>query len=206
MRQQPPAHYFVGLDLGSLADFTGLAVVERPCVHSIGQTSARGTIHSVRHLQRFPPGTFYVEVVEVVRELFCQPPIAGSILIVDQTGVGKAVTDWFAAELQGRTTGHYHPVGISAGQGLTLNEQGLLLIPKKELAGNMQVLLQTQRLRVARSLPEAPMLVKELENFKVKVTALPDNTLESWREGERDDLVLAVALAAYASEVTLAKC
>jgi hypothetical protein len=40
-------------------------------------------------------------------------------------------------------------------------------VPKKELVAAVQVLLQSKRLHVARSLPDAPVLVRELENFKV---------------------------------------
>jgi hypothetical protein len=44
--------------------------------------------------------------------------------------------------------------------------------------------------------------VKELENFRVKVTTARTDTFEAWREGQNDDLVLAVALAAWIGEQT----
>jgi hypothetical protein len=165
------AAYFVGLDLGSLAEFTGLAVIERPQIPPDVEFHQRRPVHSLRHLQRFPPGTSYLEVVEAVRVLFSEPVISGSILIVDQTGVGKAVTDWMADELRGKFIGTYAPVGISAGHSVVKNDYGLWLIPKKELAGNLQILLQTQRLHVARTLPDVAILVKELENLKGYVSA-----------------------------------
>ena len=47
------------------------------------------------------------------------------------------------------------------------------------------------------------MLVQELENFRAKVTAARQETLESWREGRHDDLILAVAVAAWLGEQAL---
>ncbi len=59
------------------------------------------------------------------------------------------------------------------------------------------------RLQVARSLPEAPLLVREMENFQARITLARDEAFEAWREGEHDDLVLAVALAAWLGEQAL---
>jgi hypothetical protein len=41
-------------------------------------------------------------------------------------------------------------------------------VPKKDLASHVQVLLQQRRLKIARSLPDAEMLVSELQTFRVK--------------------------------------
>jgi hypothetical protein len=68
------------------------------------------------------------------------------------------------------------------------------------LVGVLQVLLQTRRLRIAQALPEAAILAKELETFQVKITAAANEAFGAWREGQHDDLVLAVALAAWAGE------
>jgi hypothetical protein len=58
---------------------------------------------------------------------------------------------------------------------------------------------------VARTLPDAAVLVQELENFRIKVTTERQETLESWRKGRHDDLVLAVSLAAWLGEQGLAE-
>jgi hypothetical protein len=73
-------------------------------------------------------------------------------------------------------------------------------LPNKELVGVLQVLLQSRRLRVARSLPDAAAPVRELEAFRVKVTVAANETFEAWRERDHDDLVLAVAMAAWVGE------
>jgi hypothetical protein len=43
-------------------------------------------------------------------------------------------------------------------------------------------------------------LVEELQNFQVKVTAADKEDALSWRERPHDDLVLAVAIAAWQGE------
>jgi hypothetical protein len=73
-------------------------------------------------------------------------------------------------------------------------------VPKKELASTLQVLLQARRLKVAKQLPEADTLVEELSNFKLKKPPPGDDAVAEWREGERDDLVFAVAIAAWEGE------
>jgi hypothetical protein len=72
-------------------------------------------------------------------------------------------------------------------------------VPKKELVSTLQVLMQAGRLTIA-NLPERETLVQELLAFRVKVTVSANETFEAWRERDHDDLVLAVALAAWAGE------
>ena len=49
------------------------------------------------------------------------------------------------------------------------------------------------------ALPEAQTLVQELETFRMKVAVADEESL-AWREGRNDDLVLAVAVAAWEAE------
>lgn len=56
------------------------------------------------------------------------------------------------------------------------------------------MLLQTRRLHVAKEMPETTELVHELEAYRLKPIKLAGESDEMWREGPRDDLVLAVAL------------
>ena len=76
--------FFVGLDLGQAQDFTAAAILERP--------DPRERVYAARHLQRWPLGTSYPEivadVVQMVRRLTPAP-----ILAVDATGVGRPVVE-----------------------------------------------------------------------------------------------------------------
>jgi hypothetical protein len=211
--------YFVGLDLGQTSDFTALAILERTQTDvpsdSDGQTFCvrqswsgfvtvpvreaipkRVRTFAVRHLERFQLGTSYPAICDRMRQLFAQPPLAGATLVVDQTGVGRAVVDMI------RKVGlkaMIRPITITAGHDVVADGAGWH-VPKKELVSVLQVLLQSRHLQVARQLPMAAVLVKELESFRVKITASAHETFEAWRERDHDDLVLAVALAAWVGQ------
>jgi hypothetical protein len=68
------------------------------------------------------------------------------------------------------------------------------------LASVLQVLFQSGRLKISREIPEYQTLVEELLNFRVKITANAHDTYEAWREGQHDDLVLALAMACWYAE------
>ena len=194
--------YFLGLDLGQTRDFTALAVLERS-PPTDADTTVEQSEYALRHLHRFPLGTPYTEIVLAVATLVRSGPLAESPVVVDQTGVGRAVVELLADALRGRVSCPFYPMTLTAGHAVTGGESGVLHVPKKELVGTLQVLLQTRRLQVARTLPDAVVLVQELENFRAKVTTARQETLESWREGRHDDLILAVAVAAWLGELAL---
>jgi hypothetical protein len=196
--------YFVGLDLGQAQDYTALAVLARPRLTGGARGEAAKPPYAVPHLQRFPLGTPYPRIVERVVELLRTPHLKDAFVVADQTGVGRAVVDMLTDAMEGRFVGDFCPVTITAGHEVTLSEVGQFRVPKKELVGVLQVLLQTRRLRIARALPQASILTKELETFQVRITAAANETFGAWREGQHDDLVLAVALAAWAGEKGLA--
>lgn len=200
---QQPIRYFVGLDLGQVSDFTALAVLERPLACPEDILRRQRPTYALRHLQRLPLGTPYPTVVQNVVSLLGAAFLSACTLAVDQTGVGRAVVEMLFDALRGRVGCWFYPITITTGHVVTADDSGSLHVPKKELVGTLQLLLQTRRLQAARTLPDAAVLVKELENFRVKVTAARNETFESWREGQHDDLVLAVALAAWMGEQAL---
>lgn len=181
--------FFSGLDLGQMQDYSALVVVERtsfPDPHKAGKSIWH---FAVRHMHRWPLGTAYPAIVADMKTLFEGPPLADSTLAVDQTGVGRAVVDLF------RTAGirtSLRPYTITHGESGRAST-----VPKKNLVGAVQVPLQDRRLKIADSLPLAPVLTAELGLFRVKVTAAANETFEAWRERDHDDLVLALALAMY---------
>ena len=91
------------------------------------------------------------------------------------------------------------PIWITGGE--TTSRKGKIIrVPKRDLVSVLQVVFQTRRLRIARSLPLGPILTDELLNFRAKVTTVGTNTYEAWRESIHDDLVLALAIAAWYAE------
>jgi hypothetical protein len=202
MAKDVEQRYFVGLDLGQASDPTALAVLERPSVKPGSPPGMRRPCYALRHLQRFPPSTPYQEVIDSVRRLLNTEPLPGADLVLDQTGVGRAVVGLVVDGLQNQVTCTFVRVSITAG-GEAICGEGGLYVPRKELVGVLQVLLQRHRLQIPRSLPDASLLIDELVNFKARVTLARDTTVESWREGPHDDLVLALGLAAWRAESLL---
>lgn len=212
--------YFLGLDLGQAADFTAVSVLERsktepqePRPFGTMYTSAPGPTqwrYQVRHLERYPLGTSYTSVAANVCALLKRrppadpmgrPPLARCTLAVDQTGVGRPVLDMLRDALRAAgATVTLRPILITAGYQVTSGDDGSVHIPKKELVSLMQVLLQSRRFQVAEELPEAATLVKELVGFQVRITVAANESFGAWREGAHDDLVLSVAMAAWAGE------
>ena len=178
--------FFIGLDLGQAQDYTATAVVER-------LPGADAPVLHVRHLERLPLGTPYPRVVTHVQTLLAQAPLAGQTqLVVDATGVGQAVVDMLQQA-------GLHPIAIALHGGATVTHEGMhYRVPKRDVVAALQVLLQTHRLRIAQALPLANVLVQELLNFRVTLDPrTAHDSYAAWREGQHDDLVLAVALAAW---------
>lgn len=179
--------YTLGLDLGQPHEFTGLAVVE-----STGSVSER--MHAIRHLQRFPPGTAYDAISGSIGLLLATTPLPGCSVIADVTAVGTKLVPLLRAGVR--------PAALVAA--VVTNGQSAIeidrvwQIPKRDLVTGLQILLQGQRLKVARGLVNADILVRELATFRSRPTQ-PTEALD-WRNGSHDDLVLAVALACWWSE------
>ena len=195
--------FFLGIDLGQAADFTAMALLERPLIHRHDPNDNRRPVYQMKHLERFPLGTHYSQVAQSVVPIIRRIPEPPLSILVDQTGVGRAVLTQLLDGLYHAAPWKLLACTITAGTEMTNGENGGMYVPKKELVGTLQVLLQSRRLQIPRSLPDAALLARELENFKSKpVLASKDAPLD-WREGQHDDMVLAVALAAWWGEATI---
>lgn len=186
------ASYFAGLDLGQARDYSALAIAE-------AQGNGQDRIYSIRHLQRWPLQTSYPTICAEATDLFKREPLKGAPLIADATGVGRPVIDLLGHSI---SAFQLHAVTITGGHTETKDEPGGVTywnVPKRVLVSTVQVLLQTQRLKIAPGLPEAGTLTRELQNFQVKITDSAHDSYGAWREGSHDDLVLAVALACWAA-------
>jgi hypothetical protein len=187
--------YVIGLDLGQTNDFSALCVVERPARGAPG-AKAVPRAYALRHLVRYPLGTAYTEIVPQVVQVATTPPLRGSPLVVDQTGVGRALVDMLKRSYAG---GRVIPVTVTAGHATTASDDGFH-VPKKELVTRLQLLLQGGRLKIARDLPFADILLTELQNFRVKITAAANEVFGAFGSGQHDDLVFSVMLACWWAE------
>ena len=194
--------FIIGIDLGQARDHTAVVIFER--IEGLTGEAERGrwarqVRYDLRHLERPPLGTGYIEVVQRLKHLIARLPKYERLrIVVDRTGCGRPVVDFMRKEkLQ------VIPITITAGGSVTGGAYGGFNVPKKELVSNLAILLQSDRLKISAELPEALQLVEELQNFKMKITLAGNDTYEAWRESDHDDMVLAAAMACWYGEKRL---
>lgn len=177
----------LSVDLAQANDYTALAMLAATWAD---ESNVLERI-ACRHLERLPRGTPYPAQVARIAALMNRPELAGAVLAVDATGVGRPVVDSL------RQAG-LDPVAITitGGTEATATPDGWH-VPKKDLVAALSLALQSGALKIARSLPEAETLAAELGNFQVKVTPAANEVYGAWREGTHDDLVLAVAIGIW---------
>ena len=180
--------WYCGLDLGQAADYTALVALDR---------DNETMVYRCRHLHRFPLNTPYTTQVDQVISWLAIQGMEGCSLVVDHTGVGRAVVDLL---LSRNPPVSIVPVTITAGLDFSGDRRGGFRVPKKDLVTALNLVLQQRRMKIPRTLALADTLATELGNFKVKVTAAANETFGAWREGQHDDLVLALAMAVWYSE------
>jgi hypothetical protein len=180
--------YILGLDLGQAADFSALAILEQT-------KQVKANRYGCRGLKRWPLGTSYPAIVAEVAKLVEKLPLKDAKLVIDGSGVGRPVVDMFT---KAHLSASIEPVIITAGQSESQADR-YHHVAKVILVSSVQVLLQERRLQFAAALTETPILVRELENYRVKVTPAANESFNA-REGEHDDLVLALALACWWGE------
>ncbi len=121
----------IGADLGQALDPTALTVAE---VHP-------PEIH-VRHLERLPLGTPYPRVVERIGDLVDKLP--GAALVVDVTGVGRAVLDQMREA-------NLAPVAVTITGGRFTSYDGTMWwVHKKALLRPLVAAMDAGRLKVAK--------------------------------------------------------
>lgn len=194
--------YFLGLDLGQRRDYSAISVVERVAPAPVQLSYAtwlQGELRLedefvVRHLERVGLGTSYVSVVSRVAEMVRSPELRGKCtVVVDGTGVGRAVLDLLR---ESEMDCELVAVQITGG-GRARPSHGMWNVPKRDLIGVLQVLLEKGRLVFAEELPRMRALVEELMAMEVRVTQRGNEQFGAWREGSHDDLAVAVALACW---------
>lgn len=187
--QEPKKRYYVGLDLGQVQDPTAVVILE--C------TGFAPAVYEAVYLYRYPLLTPYQQIANDLRAMFNHVDLAKhpKELIVDATGVGRPVVEMIAAAgldpISVTITGGYEP---------TRTDRGEWRVPKRDLVMATQLVFQSRRITVVPELEQAKLLRDELLNFRLKLTKAGNDTYEAWREGQHDDLVLAVAIALWYAE------
>jgi hypothetical protein len=196
-RRTEVVKYVLAADLGQSSDPTAIAVIEHRHAfreHARGGTDQAETTFDVRHLARLPLGLSYPAVVAEVALLLTRPPLArgNCELVIDETGVGRAVADIFDTAGMNPTR-----ISITAGSDQTPHGRNGWNVSKQILISTLDARLHTGELRFAAELLEAGAMQEELKDFRRKVSVAGRYTFEA-RVGKHDDLVLAVAIGLWA--------
>lgn len=196
--------FVLGLDPGQSIDPTAIAIVERvspPATaflldddgREVEAGSPGQASYHVLWLERVALGTSYIAIAAHVRATLAREPLLGNCeLVIDRTGVGRAVFDLFVdAGLE--------PVGISITAGDSEHreaDRSGWRVSKLALVSRLQALLHAGELKIAKSLPEALALAAELQDFRATISESGTATFGA-RSGRHDDLVLALACACW---------
>ncbi len=184
--------FAIGVDLGQAADYSTIAIVR----------STGDELHLV-HLHRFPLGTDYTVVVDGIVDVYEDSRLGVGdqrpALAIDDTGVGRGVSDL----LLGSGTPFYAVTITSGGTPRPYASKGSRVswnVPKTTLVEALERPFRLGNLKMANGLRWGPVLVEELRNFRRKVNPKTAHVrFEHARPSDHDDLILATALACWAT-------
>jgi hypothetical protein len=191
-------HFIVGASLGTGMQPTAIAVLEQEVLKNQDWSAETGALR-LRYLHRLALDVNYPETVSRISKLLEAPEIKDqercgeSEVLLDLTGSGGAILELFERA-------QIDPISVRIVGAGTVEEQShhrQWRVPKVELVGSLRVLYEAGRLRMAKNLDLVATLEDELRTFKMRPPRIDPNDPESWREGQFDDLVFAVALAAW---------
>lgn len=184
---------YFGLDLGKRQDHTALVVLEitwtngerNPATNAIALLPRL----TVRHAPRLALDTETVNIPRFVRDAaqqFAAPygtPAKKGTLLIDATGNGHTVVELFRKETHGLKL---TPVCISAGHKAKVLKDSYLSIPRTDLLTRTRMLFERKLISIDRTASGVDVLERELTHFE-----------PSGHQQEHDDLVIALALAAW---------
>ena len=184
--------FSAGLDLGQRSDPSALVVVER---RDLWQGFGAQTFDSiaVRFVEKMALGTPYPMVAERAKAVVQSPVLLGGCsLTVDATGVGAPVVEMLRASRMGDLCA----VTITGGEKASQHSLGWN-VPKQDLVGGLQLLLEQGRLRIAKDMKGLRTLMRELMDMQAKMGASGRVRTGADGYGQHDDLVMALALACW---------
>lgn len=180
----------VGVDVGQRQDFSAIVVSEEERRLDLPH-------FLVRSIERLPLGTTYPNVVDRIKEVMAklerraQPRLGPRLftlqLVLDATGVGLPIGDIL------KERGLDPRLVLFTGSDKLNPQPGVTMVGKAWMVSRMQVLLQSQRLHLPRTV-EAGTLARELIDYRIDVSDAGHASFNA-RSGSHDDLVIALGLS-----------
>lgn len=181
-------HIFFGLDLGRRQDPSAISILER--LHDKTGRLDRTSFEEehqlrfvLRHVETFPLGTHYFEIVRRIRNLVHG---AGPLktLVVDASGVGAPIVEAFRAVRLGASL---IPITITGSGHPHADPHGGYLVPRRDLISNLRIMMERGLLKIPPSIHAKDALIKELIHLK------------DHQVNHHDDLAISLTLAAWQS-------
>ncbi len=189
----------IGIDLGQTQDYTAISVLEKYQTYKAwpNENDKDGKpFYHCRFLERVALGTSYPAIVRRTEQAYInlyEQFEKRPVLVIDNTGVGRPIFDMFK-EID------LHPVGIGihGGSAVSRLDGRRWSVPKRDIIAYLQALNQSERLIVSPKLALRETFIYELLNIRVKINiSTGHDSYEAWREGDHDDIVLAVGCGAW---------
>lgn len=194
--------YHIGLDLGQSVDYSAIAIIEkRTLIDYRHRTVSDESEFSLVGLKRFVLKTPYPQIVREIAERLSVPPFDDGepiFLVCDKTGVGQGIFDLILENdfLSNRCD----LIGVQITGGHSVSGQGSVRnVPKRDLVFLLAIELQKGNLKIASQIPEAKILVSEMQDFELRFTPKANDTYGAIN-GQHDDLVIASALGLWSAK------
>lgn len=185
----------LGVDVGQARDHPALVAVE---ARSDRQVVPRPHWR-VRAIDQVPLGLPYAQladrVVALVDALVARTPSRPVVVVLDATGIGRAVAELLAPAEGLVRVAHLVPVTWTAGKQVTQQQRGVG-VPKRMLIESLVADLQQRRVTIPPGLANAATLASELRLFTAR-NAPGRRTPVLGAASGHDDLVAALALACW---------
>lgn len=188
--------YLLPIDLGRFQDYSAIHLIKIVPVSKSNKFNPKevmwyNTYHVIWQERTTEKYTALVKRVDMI---LSQPRFAeNTAVIVDATGVGSAVVEMF----------EHNPIAISihGGDMVSIREDPPgYNVPKRDIIGAMQVVLQTGRLKIKKDLPYNDQLIRELQNFTMKISAAGSDLYENLKSSIHDDMVISLGLGLWYGE------
>lgn len=201
--------YYLSVDLGEVNDYTAISVLEQVYEWKVKDPMFRdpADVKNNKLLSRY-----HVVWIERMRQSY--PDVQDRIktliesnelkfeteLIVDATGVGRAVIDNMRRK-------KLNPIAITitGGNQVTRTDEGYN-VPKRDLSAALQFVFQSQRIKFADfpetdvyQTPSKEVIIRELQSFTVRINRHAHDQYEA-AAGVHDDIVLSLAMGLWYAE------
>lgn len=195
----------IGVDLGQRRDPTAISVVE---IVDIDGDETRWR-YEARHIERLSLGTLYTAVADRVADIernavqtarqrqfdrFGADPDVFLQTFIDATGAVPALD--FFRERGLVVIPCYFTHGDRRTESVDSEGRTQATVGKGWLVNRLQSLAQSDRLRLPPNHPEAAAMIRELQDYEIKIDQNANDRYGAFRVGTHDDLVTSLGLAA----------